>query len=170
MSAIAYFWSLLRASLFSTGGMGNLPSINHDFLLAHAARPETFGEALVIGQFSPGPNGLWTVAFGYLTRGILGAVLAAVAVSLPPFLVLVLDKFYARHRTSAAVTGFVRGISFGVIGAFAVTLYSMFQSAHPGGRGMLLLAAVGVASYQRRWKISSPLLIAICAGIGMLWP
>jgi chromate transporter len=170
MNPAAYFWSLLKASLFSTGGMGNLPSISHDFIAAHAASPATFGEALVIGQFSPGPNGLWTVAFGYLTAGPTGALLAAIAVSIPPFLVLLLDRFYARNRDSAAVTGFIRGISFGVIGAFAVTLIGMLRDSHTGHRGIITLAVALALVTQRRFKVPMPIIIAASAMPGILWP
>ncbi len=170
MNPAAYFWSMLKASLFSTGGMGNLPAIHHDFIQAHAARPEVFGEALVIGQFSPGPNGLWTVAFGYITRGILGGVLAAVAVSIPPFLVILLDKFYAKNRESVAITGFIRGISLGVIGAFAVTLISMLKAAHPGLRAIVTLIAVAAISAQKIVRVPVPALIAASALLGLLFP
>lgn len=78
-----YFWILLKASLFSTGGTGNLPSIHADLLLRGWATDRQFAEALAIGQISPGPSGLWVICLGYLTDGLRGALLATLAISLP---------------------------------------------------------------------------------------
>jgi len=61
---LLYFWLILKASLFSTGGNGNLPSIHADMLARGWATERHFAEALAIGQIRPGPNGLWVVCLG----------------------------------------------------------------------------------------------------------
>lgn len=70
MTSAEYFWTFLEASLFSTGGTGNLPSLHADLIANHAATNQQFAEALAIGQMSPGPTGLWVIGLGYLTRGL----------------------------------------------------------------------------------------------------
>src|SRR2546421_289083 len=45
--------------------------------LGSSPDPEQFAGALVLGQFAPGPNGLWPVVLGYFVGGIAGALLAA---------------------------------------------------------------------------------------------
>ena len=79
MNTGEYFWAFLKASLFSTGGTGNLPSLHADLIPAHVATTQHFAEALAIGQLSPGPTGLWVVGLGYLTRGLAGAAMATAA-------------------------------------------------------------------------------------------
>jgi chromate transporter len=74
---LLYFLLFLKASLFSTGGFSNLPSLHQDLVSADWATDTDFGEAIAIGQISPGPNGLWTVSLGYITYGIPGAALAS---------------------------------------------------------------------------------------------
>ena len=71
------FWLLLRASLLSSGGLGNLPLVHQDLLSRHWAGDRDFATALVIGQVAPGPNGLWVVALAFLIYGLPGAALAA---------------------------------------------------------------------------------------------
>ena len=62
-----YFLLFLKASLFSTGGFSNLPSLHQDLIANGWAKEVDFGESIAIGQISPGPNGLWVISLGYLT-------------------------------------------------------------------------------------------------------
>jgi len=107
---ISVFLFVLKSSLLSTGGQGNLPSLHQDFLSRGWATDSQFAAALAVGQVTPGPDGLWVVAFGYLVAGLPGGVLAAFAVVLPPLLVLPMERLHRRFAKRAAVRGFVRGI------------------------------------------------------------
>jgi chromate transporter len=69
MNPLLYFWLFLKASLFSTGGMGNLPSLHTDLLARHWATEQQFAESLAIGQIAPGPSGLWVIAWGISQTG-----------------------------------------------------------------------------------------------------
>src|ERR1700732_2308669 len=82
-----YFLLFLKASLFSTGGFSNLPSLHQDLLANGWAVEVDFGQSIAIGQISPGPNGLWVISMGYLTYGYLGAFLALIAITIPALLV-----------------------------------------------------------------------------------
>jgi len=127
MNLLIYFWLFFKASLFSTGGMGNLPSLHSDLLPRNWATEANFGEALAVGQLSPGPNGLWVVSFGYLTAGFSGALLALAATTIPPFLILAVDRLYRKVQHHAAVEGFVRGLGLAVVGVFVVTLIRLLH-------------------------------------------
>jgi chromate transporter len=122
---LIYFWLFLKASLFSTGGVGNLPSLHTDLIARGWAQEHQFAEALAIGQISPGPNGLWVVSLGYLTYGVRGAVLATLAVSIVPMLILVVNRIYGRSRNHPAVQGFVRGLGLAVAGSFLVAMVTL---------------------------------------------
>src|SRR5579871_5903674 len=103
-----YFLLFLKASLFSTGGLSNLPSLHQDLLGAGWAVDAEFGESIAIGQISPGPNGLWVISLGYLTYGYLGAALALIAIILPALLVLVVAAIYNRIKEQRWVEGLMR--------------------------------------------------------------
>ncbi|MEJ7652356.1 MAG: chromate transporter [Chloroflexia bacterium] len=100
MDALTFFWLFLKASLFSTGGMGNLPILHEDLLGRGWATEQNFAEALAVGQISPGPNGLWVISLGYLTAGWLGSALACIAITIPPMLIVFIDLCTAAWRTA----------------------------------------------------------------------
>lgn len=167
ISWLLYFWLFFKASLFSTGGTGNLPSLHAD-LPAHGwATERQFGEALTIGQVSPGPTGLWVVSLGYLTGGGRGSLLALVAVLLPPLLILGVERLYRRVQDHPAVEGFVQGLGLAVVGVFAVALHGIFQSAGISVRSVvILLAAVGLALTRRVPVVG---IVALAGVAGILW-
>ena len=86
INPLIYFLLFLKASLFSSGGFSNLPSLHQDLIGDGWANEADFGQSVAIGQISPGPNGLWVISLGYLTYGLLGAVFALIAIVIPPFL------------------------------------------------------------------------------------
>src|SRR5512144_1376618 len=116
MSALTYFSLFLKASLLSTGGLGNLPFLHKDLIDLGWAKEQDFITAIAVGQVSPGPTGLWSISLGYLTYGWLGAGLALAALSLPPLLALVVAGFYSRIERRPRVQDFTLGLSLGVVG------------------------------------------------------
>ncbi|HEY6540725.1 MAG TPA: chromate transporter, partial [Ktedonobacteraceae bacterium] len=109
INPLIYFLLFLKASLFSTGGFSNLPSLHQDLIANGWAVEADFGQSIAIGQISPGPNGLWVISMGYLTYGFLGASLALLAITIPALLVLVVSAGYARIEHRPSVQGAMRG-------------------------------------------------------------
>ncbi len=146
MNPLIFFLLYLKASLLSTGGLGNLPFLHDDLLALGWAQPNDFVTALAVGNVSPGPNGLWSVSLGYLTFGWLGAGLALVALSLPPLLVLVVSAFYNRIEHQPVVQDFTRGLGLGVVGLTVAVAVGLAGSAIADWRGILVvLGALGLA-------------------------
>ena len=167
MNWLLYFWLFFKASLVSTGGTGNLPSLHADLLPKHWATERQFGEALTIGQVSPGPTGLWVISLGYLTGGGRGSLLALLAVLLPPLLILGVERLYRRVQDHPAVEGFVRGLGLAVVGIFAVALHGILLSAGISLRSvLLLLAAIGLALTRRVPVVG---IVALAGLTGVLW-
>lgn len=155
----------------STGGLGNLPALRADLVTARAwATDHQIAEALAVGQVSPGPNGLWIVSLGYLMGGIRGALLAVLAICLPPLLILPLGRIYSRTKNHPAVEGFVRGLGAAVAGVFTVTLLSILIN-NSGGQGVdihsaiIALAALGLGATKR---VPVVCILALAAAVGML--
>jgi chromate transporter len=161
------FWLLLKASLLSSGGMGNVSILHADLLSRGWSSDQQFAEALAIGQITPGPNGLWVISLGYLVRGVSGGVLAGAAISLPPILVLGVARLYRRVKDHPAVEGFMRGLSLAGAGIFVVVLASLYRGVHPDTHTAAIAAAsFALASVKR---ISPLLILALAAIAGMLW-
>lgn len=123
MNTLTLFLLVLRAALLSTGGFGNAPALHADLVEARGwASDEQFGAAFAVGQVSPGPNGLWVISLGYLVNGWPGALAALVAITLPPLLVVGVERAYRHVQSHPATEGFVRGLGLAVTGAFLVVL------------------------------------------------
>jgi chromate transporter len=164
MGPLELFLTFLKASLFSTGGLGNLPSLHQDLTPTRIATDQDFGQAIAISQISPGPTGLWVVALGYFTYGFLGAGLALVAILIPPFLVLVLEAVYSRIEHRPLVQGIIRGVSLAVVGLLLVVVWSVLSGPGIGGIGVgIALGAFGLA-YALRINIVIVLALSALAG------
>lgn len=166
-SWLLFFWLFLKASLFSTGGLGSLPSLHADLLARHLASERQFAEALTIGQVSPGPNGLWVVSLGYLVGGLPGSLLALLAMTLPPLLILVVERAYRRVQHHPAAEGFVSGLSLAVAGVFAVALLGIFHSAGLSVRTLTL--ALGAIALALTKRVPVPGIVGLAGAVGILW-
>lgn len=166
MRPLTFFYLLLRASLLSTSGFGNLPLLHDDLISRGWATERQFAEALAIGQLTPGPNGLWVVSFAYLVDGIRGALLSTLAITLPPLVILVVDRAYRSVREHPAMEGFLHGLSVATVAIFAVVLGQVLSSVRPGLVAYLTLVAAFALGVARR----IPLVVIIlgAAVVGML--
>ncbi len=166
MNPLAFFAIFLKAALFSTGGLGTLPSLHQDLTANGWAQEADFGKAIAIGQFTPGPSGLWVISLGYLTYGYLGAGLALLAVMIPPFLVLGLAAVYRRIEHLMAVRGMIRGLSLALIGLLVVVTASTLAGSGTDWRGVVVAAcAFGLAFSQ---KVPVFVILVGAAGVGLL--
>ncbi len=157
---------LLKASLFSTGGLSNLPIVYDDLLARGWASERQFAEALAVSKTSPGPTGLWVISLGYLVDGLRGALLALLAITLPPLLILLLDRLYQRIGQHPLVQGFVRGLSLAVVGIFMVIVWDMMHDTGIDvGSVAIVLASLLLGSLRR---LPFVVLLAGAAVVGMV--
>ena len=167
MNPFLLFWLMLKASLLSTSGLGNLPQLHDDLTTGGWATEQEFAESLAVGQITPGPSGLWVISLGYLVDGPRGAVLAAIAISIPPLAVLLIARIYRRVGHHPATQGFVRGLSLAVNGVFLVVLAGLF------GAGDVDLVAVAIVigsvalGLARRVPVIVTLAIAAAVGVAV---
>jgi chromate transporter len=162
---LIYFWLLLKASLLSTSGTGNLPILHEDLIARGWADERQFGESLAVGQISPGPSGLWVIGLGYLTYGLPGALLATLAITIPPLLVLLIELLYRRIGRSPLTHGFVRGLSLGSVGVFLIVLSGIFLATGVDLRSLLIGVIALALALTRRVPVIAVLGMAAAAGI-----
>ena len=159
-----YFLLFLKASLFSTGGFSNLPSLHQDLLANGWAVEADFGQSIAIGQISPGPNGLWVISIGYLTYGFLGALLALIAIVIPALLVLVVSAGYARIEHRAWVQGAMQGVSLAVVGLLLTVVTTILRQPGVDWKGLLIAAGAFGLAVSRKVNILIILSLAGLAG------
>jgi chromate transporter len=167
MNLLLYFWIFFKASLLSTGGLGNLPFLHKDLLNLDWASETDFVTAIAVGQVSPGPTGLWSVSLGYLVFGWAGAGLAMLALSLPPLLVLAVSSFYSKMENLAVVQDFTRGLGLGVVGLTAAVALGLARSAITDWRGLVIAAGALALAVSKRVPVILILALAALAGVLM---
>lgn len=167
MNPIAVFLLVLKASLLSTGGMGNAPSIHADVVMRGWASERDFSAALAVGQLTPGPTGLWPIAFGYSLAGPLGAVAALFAILLPPLGALGIAWLYRRANEHPAVEGAVWGLGTTVAGVSAFTMLSVARSEGLHVAPIVIfLVALGLGWHGRLPTVVL-LLLGAAAGVAL---
>jgi chromate transporter len=162
INPLIYLLIFFKATLFSSGGFSNLPSLHQDLLASNWATEADFAESLSIGQISPGPNGLWVIALGYLSYGFLGAFLVLIAITIPPFLVLIIASVYTRLEQQRWVAGLMRGITLAVVGTFLTVFWTLRSGSATDWRSWLICAIAFALVFSRRVNI---LLILVMAGV-----
>ncbi len=164
INPLLYFLLFLKASLFSTGGFSNLPSLHQDLISNGWATDTEFGQSIAIGQISPGPNGLWVISLGYLTYGYLGALLALIAITLPAFLVLLIAAGYHRIEHRRWVKGFMRGISLAVVAILLTVVAAIIRQPGVDWKGWL----IGIAAFALAWtqRVNIVIILALAGVVG----
>ncbi len=165
MNLFLFFWLFLKASLLSTGGLGNLPFLNKDLINIGWAKPSDFVTAIAVGNVSPGPTGLWSVSLGYLILGWKGSILALAALSLPPLLILVVSSFYNRIEHQPVVQDFSRGLGLGVVGLTLAVSLSLVGSTISDWYGVVIAAAALGLALSKKVPVIVILAFAGLAGV-----
>lgn len=167
INPVIYFLLALKASLFSTGGFANLPSLHQDFIGLKWATDADFADAVAIGQISPGPNGLWVICLGYFTYGYLGALLCLVAITIPPLFVLITAAVHARIEHLGWVDGLLRGVSLGVIGILIAVVWTILHEPGVDGPGWIIAVTAFALAASRRVPLIVILGLAGAAGFAL---
>ena len=135
MTYLYLFIEFFKAGLFAIGGgMATIP-----FLYEISARRGWFTtsqliDMIAISESTPGPIGVNMSTFaGYMTRGILGALVATFALVLPSYIIIlivarILDKFQKSIAVKRSFDGLrpaVAGLlSAAALGIFKVSLFT----------------------------------------------
>ena len=126
-----------------------------------------FIDGLALGQFTPGPILMVSAYVGYKLAGIAGAAVAAAAIFLPAFvLMLSILPVFERARKLLWTKAAMKGIGPAVIGVLAVSLLQMAPHALPDWIAVGLFVATVVAMLA--WKVGAIKLMAMGAVLGVV--
>jgi len=115
------FLAVLLASLLGFGGLGSLPVLRSQLTAAGIAPDSLILHAIAVGNISPGPNGLYLVAVGYFVAGGWGALAAALAVALPPLLVLPLRRLRSRLIHQRRFRAVLQSLALAVVALLSIS-------------------------------------------------
>lgn len=159
----------LKASLVMFGGgVVAIPLFQQELVQTyHWLTPQQFLDGVAIGQLTPGPITVVATFAGYAVAGILGALVATVAMYLPPFvLMLGATPLLMRLRQSSLVQGMFQGIMAGALGMMGATAILLGRAAITN-LWQAILAGVCVALLIR-WKVSPVYVILGVVGVDLL--
>jgi chromate transporter len=128
------------------GGFASVPLMFHEVVEARSWMDgSTFLDGIVLGQFTPGPIVITATFVGYLVNGLLGALVATIAIFLPSFLLVIgVTPYFDRLRASPHFVKAVGGILCSFVGLLVtVTIRFGFNVHWDAAHIILCTAAFG---------------------------
>jgi len=133
----------------------------------HWLNERQFLDAIAVAMITPGPVVITVAFIGYLADGLPGAVLAAIGVFLPVYLmVTVCAPFYRRLSTSLSVQAFVKGVTAAATGAIAGAIVIIGRHSIHDIPTLIIFALTAMTLW--RWKIPEPIIVLASGAVGLL--
>jgi len=130
----------------------------------HWLTERQFLDAVAVAMITPGPIVITSGFIGYLVAGPLGAFAAALAVFLPPYLLVIfVAPYYRRFAQNRQVKAFVQGVTAAAVGAIAGAAVILSRRALVD-LPTVLIALLTLAALLWVKKIPEPILI-LAAGV-----
>lgn len=176
MVYLQLFYAFFKIGLFGFGGgAAMLPLIQFELVEHyHWVSSAEFANMVAVSQMTPGPIGINCATYaGYLaTGGVLGSLVATVAVVLPSFIImLIVAKMLAKFKNNVYVEGALRGLRPVVVGLIAAAALLLMNEENFGENcadyvSWLIFAVAFVA--VKFLKINPILMIALAAVAGLI--
>lgn len=160
MSDWHLFLSVLVANLIGFGGLSSLPVLRGQLQAAGLQADTLILNALAVGNITPGPNGLYLLVVGFFVGGVRGAAVATLALLIPPFLVLLLERLRSWLVHLRRFRAVMHSLSLSVLALLIPSSASLAAHASTDALGisMVVLGAVLLTC-----KV--PPLAAICLAV-----
>lgn len=155
------------------GGLVIIPLLEFEVVeQLHWLTQTEFINGVAIGQLSPGPVVLTAAFVGFKVAGVLGALVATIAIFAPSFAFIMLAApLLLRVRQNLWIRAFLQGVTPAVLGAIAaatipllrttLTQPTLFYTVASGLVGIFALVAL------IRYKMPTWLLVPLGAGLGL---
>ncbi len=125
-------------------------------------------DAVIVGQFTPGPVFTTATFIGYLVGRVPGALLATLAIFLPSFvLVALVYPIVPRLRRSPWTSAFLDGVNAAALGLMAAVTWQLGRAAIVDG--FTLALAVVAGAVLLRLKVNSAWLVGGGAAVGLAY-
>jgi len=173
-ASLGVLWKILTyfagAGLFVFGsGLAVVPFLYGGVVRQfHWLTERQFIDAVAVSMITPGPVVITVAFIGYLVAGLAGAILAAIGVFLPVYLITVLvAPHFHRVAKSRQVNAFVDGVTAAATGAIAGAAVIL------GRRSLvdlptIVIALVTLALLLAPRKIPEPVLIVAAGLVGLV--
>jgi chromate transporter len=107
---------------------------------------QQFLDGILLGFVTPGPIIITATFVGYWVKGLLGAIVATVAIFLPPILIIIfLTPFYQRIKETKLMRPVIQGILAALVGMLILVTLQMGVVTLTDLKSMALMAAASLA-------------------------
>lgn len=162
-------WFFTKAGAFVFGsGLAIIPFLYGGVVKEyHWLNEQQFVDAVAVAMITPGPV-IITVGFvGYLTAGVAGACVAALATFLPCYFFTILPApYFKKYGKNPAIKAFVDGVTAAAIGAIAGAVLVLMKRNLTDIPTVLI--AVTTAAVLFKFKIPEPLIILAASIVGIV--
>ena len=164
---IAWYFTEAGAFVFGSG-LAIVPFLHggvvDDF---HWLNERQFLDAVAVAMITPGPVVITVAFIGFLVAGLSGAIVSAIGVFLPPYLIVIfLAPHFRRWSKNAMVKAFVAGVTAAAAGAIAGAAYVLGRRAIVDVPTAVILVVVLALLIKAR-KIPEPVIILAAGAAGL---
>jgi chromate transporter len=154
---------------FTFGGSLSILALIQDQFVDHLGwlTMREFIDGLALGQLTPGPPVMLATYVGYKTLGVAGAIVGAMAIFLPSFVMMfALLPVFERVRAITWAKAALHGMVAGVIGVLAITLTRLAPHAIVDPFSGAIF--VGAAAALLFWRVPPLPMIGSGAVLGIV--
>jgi chromate transporter len=163
-------WFFTKAGAFVFGsGLAIVPFLRGGIVEEYRwLDDQQFLDAVAVAMITPGPVVITAGFIGHLVAGPVGAILAAAAVFLPCYLmVVILAPFYRYVVKNRQIKAFVSGVTAAATGAIAGAVFVLGKRAIIDPPTVLIaIGTLGVILSTR--KVPEPIVILVAGVIGII--
>ena len=168
LTKIAIFFAKAGTFVFGSG-LAIVPFLHSGVVIEnHWLTEQQFLDSVAVAMITPGPVVITVGFIGYLVKGFLGALVAALATFLPCYLfTIAMAPYFHKIAENNSIKAFVDGITAAVVGALVGSVF-VIASRTIIDIPTLLIAVITIFTLLYSKKIQEPLVILIAAVLGIL--
>ena len=158
---------MTKVDLFAFGGgFSSVPLMFNEVVHVRAWMDSlTFLDGIALGQVTPGPIVITATFIGYMQYGLVGGVIATVAIFLPSFLIIAgMVPYYDRVRSSPWLNRALRGILFSFVGLLLSVTIRLSLNV-PWDAIRIILAGGTFAALFFNVKLIYPVIVGIAVSL-----
>jgi chromate transporter len=154
------------------GGQSTIPEIQHQAVTVHGwLTDQQFTDFYAISRAAPGPSTLIVALIGWQVHGLLGAIVATLAIFAPSSIVMyAVSTWWQRNEESAIRKAVERGLAPVAVGLIFAGVVIVLNAAHAGPLALATTAAVcvlrsmtGISTYSTVAAVAATYLLLFFA-------
>ena len=137
----------------------------------HWISEEEMLDMTAIAQSAPGPLGVnVAIVTGYRLRKIPGALVCALGAILPPLIIIsIISVFYNQFKDNKVIALALQVMRAGVAAVICDVVINLAQNIVKTRKVLWIFVMAGAFVATVFFKVSAPVLILVCGGIGLIY-